>query len=86
MKENVREKEKTRLLQEASSLFNELINFSTSLVSGKYAILQIKITKISKEDHYYIGTNLEEIKNSKKKKKVSKSSQIRRGCKIARVA
>ena len=84
MKENARERKKTRLLQEASSLFNELINFSTSLVSGIYAILQIQITKISKEDHYYIGTNLEEIKKSKKK--VNRSSQIRRGCEIARVA
>ena len=61
MKENGREKKKSRLLQEAFSIsMNESLQ---SLVSGLYAILHIH-TKISKENHYYIGTNLEEIKKS----------------------
>ena len=54
-----------RLLQEAFPIsMNESLQ---SLVSGIYAILHIQFTKISKEDHYYIGTNLEEIKKSTKK-------------------
>ena len=79
-----------RLLHKASSLFNELINFSTSLVSGIYVILRIQVTKISKEDHYYIRTNLEEIKKSKKKKsaratKFAATAKFRNGCEIYRV-
>ena len=37
------------------------------LVSSIYAMLHIQFTKISKENHYYIGTNLEEIKKSTKR-------------------
>ena len=36
-----------------------------SLVSGIFAILHIQFTKISKENHCYIETNLEEIKKKK---------------------
>ena len=60
----------TRLIPKAFLIpMNESLQ---SLVSGIYANLQIQITKISKENHYYIGTNLEEVKKSTKK--VSRSS------------
>ena len=47
------------------SFFSISMNQSVqSLVSGIYAMLHIQFTKISKENHYYIRTNLEEIKKS----------------------
>ena len=65
MKENVSEKKNTRLLQEAFPIsMNESLQ---SLVTGIYVILKIQFTRISKDNHYYIGTNFEEIKKSTKK-------------------
>ena len=69
--------------------------FLQSLVSGIYATLQIQFTKISKENHYYIGTNFEEIKKSTKKKNqqeqpnsqglqnFARVAKFRKSCKIS---
>ena len=65
MKENI--ERKTRGF--SRKIFQFSMNESLqSLVSGIYAILHIQFTKISKEKHYYMGTNLEEIKKVVQKK------------------